>query len=102
MVAGEGVRYVVPQMISHDAEGAVMLSFRVSDVIEGVRFEVRKSEGAGAGEVLARARDVVAVPAEMRRMKVDAESLAECSRIVVSAVSGFAGRQVPAAEGGAR
>ncbi len=102
VVAGEGVRYVVPQMISHDAEGAVMLSFRVSDVIEGVRFEVRKSEGAGAGEVLARARDVVAVPAEMRRMKVDAESLAECSRIVVSAVSGFAGRQVPAAEGGAR
>lgn len=102
VVAGEGVRYVVPQTISHDAEGAVMLSFRVSDVIEGVRFEVRESEDAGAGEVLARARDVVAVPAEMRRMKVDAESLAGCSRIVVSAVSGLAGRQVPAAEGGAR
>lgn len=102
VVAGEGVRYVVPQMISHDAEGAVMLSFRVSDVIEGVRFEVRESEDAGAGEVLARARDMVAVPAEMRRMKVDAESLAECSHIVVSAVNGLAGRQVPAAEGSAR
>lgn len=102
VVAGEGVRYVVPQMISHDAEGAVMLSFRVSDVIEGVRFEVRKSEGAGAGEVLARARDIVAVPAEMKRMKVDTESLAGCSRIVVSAVSGLSARRVPAVEGGAR
>lgn len=102
VVAGEGVRYVVPQVISRDAEGPVTLSFRVSDVIEGVRFEVRSCDDAGAGEVLARARDMVAVPAEMRRMKVDAESLAECSRIVVSAVSGFAGRQVPAAEGGAR
>lgn len=102
VVAGEGVRYVVPQVISRDAEGPVTLSFRVSDVIEGVRFEVRSCDDAGAGEVLARARDMVAVPAEMRRMKVDAESLAECSRIVVSAVSGLAGRQVPAAEGGAR
>lgn len=102
VVAGEGLRYVVPQVISRDAEGPVTLSFRVSDVIEGVRFEVRSCDDAGAGEVLARARDMVAVPAEMRRMKVDAESLAECSRIVVSAVSGLAGRQVPAAEGGAR
>ena len=102
VAAGEGVRYVVPQVISRDAEGPVTLSFRVSDVIEGVRFEVRSCDDAGAGEVLARARDMVAVPAEMRRMKVDAESLAECSRIVVSAVSGLAGRQVPAAEGGAR
>lgn len=102
VVAGKGVRYVVPQVISRDAEGPVMLSFRVSDVIEGVRFEVRSCDDAGAGEVLARARDMVAVPAEMRRMKVDAESLVECSRIVVSAVSGLAGRQVPAAEGGAR
>ena len=102
VVAGEGVRYVVPQVISRDAEESVTLSFRVSDVIEGVRFEVRSCDDAGAGEVLARARDMVAVPAEMRRMKVDAESLAECSRIVVSAVSGLAGRQVPAAEGGAR
>lgn len=102
VIAGKGVRYVVPQVISRDAEGPVTLSFRVSDVIEGVRFEVRSCDDAGAGEVLARARDMVAVPAEMRRMKVDAESLAECSRIVVSAVSGFAGRQVPAAEGGAR
>lgn len=102
VVAGEGVRYVVPQMISCDAEGAVMLSFRVSDVIEGVRFEVRESEEAGAGEVLVRARDMVAVPAEMRRMKVDAESLAGCSRIVVSAVSGLSARRAPAVEGGAR
>ena len=102
VVAGEGVRYVVPQVISRDAEGQMTLSFRVSDVIEGVRFEVRSCDDAGAGEVLARARDMVAVPAEMRRMKVDAESLAECSRIVVSAVSGLAGRQAPAAEGGAR
>ena len=102
VVAGKGVRYVVPQVISRDAEGQVTLSFRVSDVIEGVRFEVRSCDDAGAGEVLARARDMVAVPAEMRRMKVDAESLAECSRIVVSAVSGLAGRQAPAAEGGAR
>lgn len=102
VVAGKGVRYVVPQVISRDAEEPVTLSFRVSDVIEGVRFEVRSCDDAGAGEVLARARDMVAVPAEMRRMKVDAESLVECSRIVVSAVSGLAGRQVPAAEGGAR
>ena len=102
VVAGKGVRYVVPQVISRDAEGPVTLSFRISDVIEGVRFEVRSCDDAGAGEVLARARDMVAVPAEMRRMKVDAESLAECSRIVVSAVSGLAGRQVPATEGGAR
>ena len=102
VVAGKGVRYVVPQVISRDAEGPVTLSFRVSDVIEGVRFEVRSCDDAGAGEALARARDMVAVPAEMRRMKVDAESLAECSRIVVSAVSGLAGRQAPAAEGGAR
>ena len=102
VIAGKGVRYVVPQVISRDAEGPVTLSFRVSDVIEGVRFEVRSCDDAGAGEVLARARDMVAVPAEMRRMKVDAESLAECSRIVVSAVSGLAGRQAPAAEGGAR
>ena len=102
VVAGEGVRYVVPQVISRDAEGPVTLSFRVSDVIEGVRFEVRSCDDAGAGEVLARARDMVAVPAEMRRMKVDAGSLAGCSRIVVSAVSGLAGRQAPAAEGGAR
>ena len=101
VVAGEGVRYVVPQVISRDA-AAVTLSFRVSDVIEGVRFEVRESEGVGTGEVLVRARDVVAVPAEMRRMKVDAASLAGCSRIVVSAVSGLSARRAPAAEGGAR
>ena len=101
VIAGEGVRYVVPQVISRDAEGPVTLSFRVSDVIEGVRFEVRSCDDAGAGEVLARARDMVAVPAEMRRMKVDAGSLAGCSRIVVSAVSGLAARQVPATEGGA-
>ena len=102
VVAGKGVRYVVPQVISRDAEGPVTLSFRVSDVIEGARFEVRSCDDVGAGEVLARARDMVAVPAEMRRMKVDAGSLAGCSRIVVSAVSGLAARQVPAAEGGAR
>ena len=102
VVAGKGVRYVVPQVISRDAEEPVTLSFRVSDVIEGVRFEVRESEDAGAGEVLARARDMVAVPAEMRRMKVDAGSLAGCSRIVVSAVSELAARQAPATEGGAR
>ena len=102
VAAGEGVRYVVPQTISRDAEGAVMLFFRVSDVIEGVRFEVRSCDDAGAGEVLARARDMVAVPAEMRRMKVDAESLAGCSRIVVSAVSGLSARRAPVVEGGAR
>ena len=100
-IAGEGVRYVVPQTISGDAKGTVVLSFRVSDVIEGVRFEVRAEGGEGTC-VLAKARDMVAVPAEMRRMKVDAGSLADCSRIVVSAVSGLAARQVPAAEGGAR
>ena len=96
------MRYVVPQTISRDAEGAVTLSFRVSDVIEGVRFEVRSYDDAGAGEVLARARDMVAVPAEMRRMKVDAKSLFGCQHIVVSAVSGLAVRQAPAVEGGAR
>lgn len=102
VVAGEGVRYVVPQVISRDAEGQVTLSFRVSDVIEGVRFEVRSCDDAGAGEVLARARDMVAVPAEMRRMKVDAESLVGCSRIEVTAVSGLATSQAPVAEGGTR
>ena len=102
VVAGKGVRYVVPQVISRDAEGPVTLSFRVSDVIEGVRFEVRSCDDAGAGEVLARARDMVAVPAEMRRMKVDAESLVGCSRIEVTAVSGLATSQAPVAEGGTR
>ena len=102
VVAGKGVRYVVPQVISRDAEGPVTLSFRVSDVIEGVRFEVCSCDDGGAGEVLARARDMVAVPAEMRRMKVDAESLAECSRIEVTAVSGLATSQAPVAEGGTR
>lgn len=102
VVAGKGVRYVVPQVISRDAEGPVTFSFRVSDVIEGVRFEVRSCDDAGAGEVLARARDMVAVPAEMRRMKVDAESLAECSRIEVTAVSGLVTSQAPVAEGGTR
>ena len=102
VVAGEGVRYVVPQVISRDAEGPVTLSFRVSDVIEGARFEVRSCDDAGAGEVLARARDMVAVPAEMRRMKVDAESLVGCSRIEVTAVSGLATSQAPVAEGGTR
>ena len=45
---------------------------------------------------------MVAVPAEMRRMKVDAESLVGCSRIEVTAVSGLAARQALVAEGGAR
>ena len=102
VVAGEGVRYVVPQVISRDAQGLVTLSFRVSEVIEGVRFEVRSRDDAGACEVIARARDMVAVPAEMRRMKVDAESLVGCSRIEVTAVSGLAARQALVAEGGAR
>ena len=102
VVAGKGVRYVVPQVISRDAEGPVTLSFRVSDVIEGARFEVRSCDDAGAGEVLARARDMVAVPAEMRRMKVDAESLVGCSRIEVTAVSGLVTSQAPVAEGGTR
>ena len=100
-IAGEGVRYVVPQTISGDAKGTVVLSFRVSDVIEGVRFEVRAEGGEGTC-VLAKARDMVAVPAEMRRMEVDAARLLGCTCVTVSAISGLAARKDPGRERSAR
>lgn len=90
IVAGEGVRYTVPQFVSFSepSERSLSIAFRVSRTIERPRFVVEIVDGDGkATEVSARS-GVVAVPAEMRHLRVDRTDLGDCAALRVSVREG--------------
>ncbi len=69
-MAGNGVRYVLPQCIS-DRDGDVALFMRVTEPFGKVRFTVRSGD-----EVLATAVRLKAAPGEMEKITVKADKLA--------------------------
>jgi L-2-hydroxyglutarate oxidase LhgO len=90
IVAGEGIRYTVPQFVSfaEPSERSLSIAFRVSRDIERPRFSVEVVDEEGnATEVSARS-GVVAVPAEMRHLRVDRTDLGNCAALRVSVKEG--------------
>ncbi len=90
IVAGEGIRYTVPQFVSfaEPSERSLSIAFRVSRAIERPRFSVEVVDEEGnATEVSARS-GVVAVPAEMRHLRVDRTDLGNCATLRVSVKEG--------------
>ena len=117
VVAGDNVRYAVPQAIvatdgtdagcrsipdlpsqgdggwiSETSDGGIMISFRVSGVIESPVFLVVGVDASGEATVLSKERDRVAVPAQMRRMRIGRSQLDGYERVVVSAISSPSGK----------
>lgn len=72
LVAGENVRYTVPQRISSVTQGedAVTISFRVTRTLRKPRFFVEGIDEAGAVHPIKTAKTMVAVPAEMVQIKL--------------------------------
>lgn len=72
VIAGEGVRYVVPQRLHPRESGNdyVRLSFRVTKVMPKPRFIVEAVMPDGSVQVVRRLAAMIAVPAEMVRTKV--------------------------------
>ncbi len=87
VVAGEGVRYVVPQTIGAvpSEDGLLTLSLRVERVMRSPRFCVEAVGASGAARVAKRAKTLVAVPAEMVQIKLRAEDAAGCTSLRVRA-----------------
>ncbi len=90
VVAGEGVRYVVPQRIDVAASPgeAVRLSLRATGVLEGPRFVVEAVDGSGEARVVKRTKARVAVPAEMVQISLRIDELGPCASLRVSASEG--------------
>ncbi len=90
VVAGEGVRYVVPQRIDVVASSgeAVRLSLRVTGVLESPRFVVEAVDGSGEARVVKRTKERVAVPAEMVQISLRVDELGPCASLQVSASEG--------------
>lgn len=67
VMAGKGVRYVVPQTIdtATPSDEKLMLSLRVARTVNEPRFIVEGIDAAGCVRELKRAKTMVAVPAEM-------------------------------------
>ena len=72
-VAGNGVRYVIPQKIQN-AEQEVSLFLRVTKPFGTVRFTVKDGE-----TVIATAKRIKAAPGEMEKITLKAGALANCS-----------------------
>lgn len=87
VLAGENVRYVVPQRISPntDADDTVTFSFRVTGTIHKPRFHVEGIDGAGEVHPIKTAKTMVAVPAEMVQVKLKGADVAPYSAVRVRA-----------------
>ncbi|NHM14253.1 FAD-dependent oxidoreductase [Xiamenia xianingshaonis] len=87
VVAGEGVRYVVPQRIDVAASSgeAVRLSLRVTSVLENPRFVVEAVDKSGETRVVKRVKARVAVPAEMVQIPLRVDDLGPCESLRVIA-----------------
>ncbi|MGI6173052.1 MAG: NAD(P)/FAD-dependent oxidoreductase [Christensenellales bacterium] len=69
---GRGVRYVVPQRVSHAATGKIDLYFRVDAAYKGATLSVQSG-----GEEIFRRRKQIMTPGEMEKVTVDADRIAE-------------------------
>ena len=91
VVAAEGVRYVVPQRISMRgmgcgdarAEDSVTLSFRPSRAVKGPKVIVEAILRDGATRAVVSRKLMVAVPAEMVRLKVPVGDLRDAVEVRV-------------------
>ena len=85
ITAGEGVRYVVPQrtVLAEPSERSIALSFRVSRTISRPRFIVEAVDADGGVREVSSRSAMVAVPAEMRQMRVDRTDIADCRALRV-------------------
>lgn len=85
VMAGEGVRYVVPQTIdaSTPPDEKLMLSLRVTRTVSAPRFIVEGIDADGRVRELKRAKTMIAVPAEMVLIMLPAEATAGCSAVRV-------------------
>ena len=94
VMAGEGVRYVVPQTVdaATPPEEKLMLSLRVTRTVSQPRFIVEGIDAAGRVRELKRAKTMIAVPAEMVLVILPAGAVAGCSAVRVR----VEGRDVPA------
>lgn len=83
--AGENVRYVVPQrtVLAEPSERSIALSFRVSRTISRPRFIVEAIDADGEAREVSSRSAMVAVPAEMRQMRVDRTDIADCRALRV-------------------
>ena len=71
------IRYVVPQKINvlDKRDGKTTLSFRVAKVIHRALFIVEACKKDGSIYVIGRSSAIIAVPAEMQRIKIELDSL---------------------------
>ena len=91
VVAAEGVRYVVPQRISMRgmgcgdarAEDSVTLSFRPSRAVKGPKVIVEAILLDGETRAVVSSKLMVAVPAEMVRLKVPVGDLRDAVEVRV-------------------
>ena len=85
VMAGEGVRYVVPQSIdvATPPDEKLMLSLRVARTVNEPRFVVEGIDEAGRVRELKRAKTMIAVPAEMVLVVLPAGAAAGCSAVRV-------------------
>lgn len=90
VVAGVGVRYVVPQKVSlsEPANRSIPLFFRVTETIKKPKFFVEAVDPSGEVREVSFRSAMVAVPAELRQIKVDRSDIADCLEIRVR-VEGF-------------
>lgn len=90
--AGDNVRYVVPQCIrgieQDSALRSVSVFFRVSSVLERPRFIAEAIDAQGNAHELAVRSAMVAVPAEMRQLKIDRSGAADCKCIRIRVEEG--------------
>lgn len=85
VLAGEGVRYVVPQRIVADAgdAGQVTLSLRVRHALRSPRFFIEGIRADGSVQLLKKAKTMVAVPAEMVQISLSVEAVSEYASVRV-------------------
>lgn len=85
IAAGENVRYVVPQrtILAEPSERSIALSFRVSRTVSRPRFVVEAIDDTGEVREVSSRSAMVAVPAEMRQMRVDRTDVADCRALRV-------------------
>ncbi|WP_139653445.1 FAD-dependent oxidoreductase [Raoultibacter phocaeensis] len=95
VVAGENVRYAVPQRIASAtaSDDAITLSFRVARTLRTPRFFVEGIDDTGAVHAVKTAKTMVAVPAEMVQIKLKGSDVAGYPVVRVWAESGDEAKQ---------
>ena len=85
VVAGEGVRYVVPQEIdgATQPDECVTLSLRVTQAQRTPRFIVETLDSDGMSVVVKKAKTMVAVPAEMVQIMLRGGEVAGATSVQV-------------------